>query len=243
MGIVFTDNEGIIVRVNPAASRLLGVEQERITGIPVNDVRWQLVYEDGSKLTGEMHPVMALLKTGKSQQDTIIGLYNQNEENYCWFRMATFLLPDEGGLTGYRVMCTFEEITIFKQFSDKLAQSEERFQQIFNESPFGMAILGSDFRFLRANLSFCSMIGYTEKELESITFKELTHPEHLEQDFEAVKKLLFGVIPNYKTVKRYVCKDQKIVWASLTLLAIHDQSGHFLHFLALVYPHPEPGTS
>jgi len=243
MGIVFTDKEGIIVRANARASRLLGRETEWLTRLPVTDTRWEMVYEDGRKPDREMHPVMITLQTGKAHLNTIVGMYNQDEGNYYWFRVSAFPLPDEGGPSACRVLCTFEDITNFKQASDELALSEARFQQIFQESPFGMAILGSDFRFLRANLPFCKMTGYTEKELEPLTFKELTHPEHLEQDFEAVKKLLYGVIPNYKTVKRYIRKDQEIVWASLTLLAIHDQAGHFLHFLALVCPHPGHGTS
>lgn len=243
MGIVFTNKEGIIVRANAMASRLLGRGTERLTGFPVTDTRWELVYEDGRKPDREMHPIMITLQTGEPQPAAIVKIYNEDEGQYHWLRVSAFPLPDNRGVTGCRALCALEEITNFKQVLEELALSEERFQQIFQESPFGMAILGSDFRFLRANLPFCTMTGYTERELEPLTFKELTHPEHLEQDFEAVKKLLYGVIPNYKTVKRYIRKDQTIFWASLTLLAVHDQAGNFLHFLALVSPHPGNETS
>ncbi|MCX6100526.1 MAG: PAS domain S-box protein, partial [Candidatus Bipolaricaulota bacterium] len=57
-------------------------------------------------------------------------------------------------------------------------ESEERFRRIFEESPIGMVTVGLDFRFTRANSAFCDMIGYTESELLTKSFVDITHPEH-----------------------------------------------------------------
>ncbi|MCK9423474.1 MAG: PAS domain S-box protein [Bacteroidales bacterium] len=236
LGVVFLDSEGIITRINPAACQMLGMNPGQVIGSPITDPLWQSVHEDGSDVVPDQHPAILSLKSGEAVLNNFIGVYNRIRENYSWLLVNAFPLNNDGESNPSRIFCTFEDITKLKHAFDSLAQSEERFQRIFNEGPLGMAVIGSDFRFLSANSAFCSMIGYTEKELESMTFKDITHPDHLAQDFEAVKKVLYGVIPNYKTEKRYVRKNKQVLWASLTLLAIHDQTGHLLHFLAMVEP-------
>ena len=117
---------------------------------------------------------------------------------------------------------------------ETLRDSEERFRRIFEDSPLGMAISDPYYRFIRANDALCRMLGYTEKELTALTFKEITHPDHVAADAEAVGKLLHGEIPSYRTEKRYIRKDGTEVWGAVTLSAIRDKSGRFLHFLAMV---------
>jgi PAS domain S-box-containing protein/putative nucleotidyltransferase with HDIG domain len=115
-----------------------------------------------------------------------------------------------------------------------LRESEERFRQIFEESPLGMAMSDPYFHFIKANLALCRMLGYTEKELGALTFKEITHPDHVAADAEAIKELLHGEIPSYRTEKRYIRKDKEVVWGALTVSAIRDNKGRFLYFLAMV---------
>jgi PAS domain S-box-containing protein/putative nucleotidyltransferase with HDIG domain len=117
---------------------------------------------------------------------------------------------------------------------ETLRESEERFRQIFEESPLGMAMSDPYFHFIKANRAMCRMLGYSEKELGALTFKEITHPDHVTADADAIKKLLHGEIPSYRTEKRYVRKDGEVVWGALTVSAIRDKKGQFLYFLAMV---------
>ena len=55
------------------------------------------------------------------------------------------------------------------------------------------------------------LLGYTEEELTSLTFKDITHPEHAADDTLHVNDLLSGKIPLYRTEKRYVRKDKGVV--------------------------------
>jgi PAS domain S-box-containing protein/putative nucleotidyltransferase with HDIG domain len=121
-----------------------------------------------------------------------------------------------------------------KRSEEALLESEERFRRIFEEGPLGMAMSDPYFRFIRANAALCRMLGYTEKELTALTFKEITHPDHVNGDTEALKKLLGGEIPFYRTEKRYVRKDKEVVWGEVTVSAIRGRNGEFQHFLAMV---------
>ncbi|MCK9203516.1 MAG: PAS domain S-box protein [Bacteroidales bacterium] len=236
LGVFFLDAEHVITDINPAACHILGLTSGQVVGHPIADPLWVSVYEDGTDFPVNQHPAVVALREGNPVQNTIMGVYNQVLENYSWIMVDAFPQYAEGHTNPRGAMCIMEEITKLKQVADDLIQSNERFYLTFEEGPLPMTFLGSDFRFIKTNAPFRKMIGYTEEELELMTFKEITHPEHLAQDSEAVKKVVYGVIPYYKTDKRYIRKDRQVLWASLTLFAIHNNTGHFVHLLAMVQP-------
>jgi PAS domain S-box-containing protein/putative nucleotidyltransferase with HDIG domain len=115
-----------------------------------------------------------------------------------------------------------------------LRDSEERFRRIFEEGPIGMAMSDPFFRFVRANAVLCRMLGYTEKELTALTFKDITHPDHLGADADAMQKLFRGESTVYRTEKRYIRKDKEVVWGEVTVAAIRGAKGDLQSFLAMV---------
>jgi PAS domain S-box-containing protein len=117
---------------------------------------------------------------------------------------------------------------------EALRRSEERFRRIFEESPIGMVTVTSDFRFGTANTAFCKMLGYAEHELAALTFKDVTHPECVAQDVDAVRKVVDGSSSVYRTDKRYVRKDRRTIWGAVTVTAVRDQDGRFLYILAMI---------
>ncbi len=127
-----------------------------------------------------------------------------------------------------------QDITARKQMEKAVQESEEQFRKMFEESPLGMVMAGADLRFIRANAAFCRMMGYTEQELASLTFKDITHPEHIAEDTLRVNDLLTGKIPLYRTEKRYVRKDKGVVWGSSTVGIMRGRDGRFLYALAIV---------
>ncbi|MBN1758272.1 MAG: PAS domain S-box protein [Chitinispirillaceae bacterium] len=128
----------------------------------------------------------------------------------------------------------FEDITARKTADDKLRESEERFRRIFEDGMFGMAIVDKSFSFLKVNAAFCSMVGYTEEELQSRTFGEITHPDHRSGDITQVKQVMQGNLPFYKTEKRYIRKDGETVWGSVIITTLRDKDGTFQYFLAMI---------
>ena len=72
--------------------------------------------------------------------------------------------------------------------------------------------VGLDGSWPRVNPSVCDIVGYTEAELLTRTFQDITHPDDLEPDLENVRCLLAGELPAYHMEKRYFHKDGHIVW-------------------------------
>ena len=83
-----------------------------------------------------------------------------------------------------------------------------------------MAMTGKDFSIIRANQSFCNMIGYNEEELKSFTFRNFTHPDHMANDEISLLRLIAQEIPIYHTEKRYIRKDRSVIWGSTTVSII-----------------------
>ncbi len=143
------------------------------------------------------------------------------------------ILKDDSGRIVKRYGAN-QDITERKRMEKAARESGEQFRKMFEGSPFGMVMAGADFRFIRANAAFCRMVGYTEEELAALTFKDITHPEHIAVDARGVNDLLGGKIPLYRTEKRYVRKDKGVVWGSSTISIMRGGDGRFLYFLSTI---------
>jgi PAS domain S-box-containing protein len=134
-----------------------------------------------------------------------------------------------------RSLATKEDILARKKTAELLRESEERFRNVFEKGGLGMA-MGSltDGRFIGANRTFCEMLGYTEEELKRLTFAEVTHPEHLDVDLDAIKRLLEGKIQKHRTEKRYLKKNGEVVWGARTLTRVRTANEKSSYGLSII---------
>jgi PAS domain S-box-containing protein len=139
-------------------------------------------------------------------------------------------LPD-GSITWYGFNA---DITQRKEFEDALRESEGKFRKIYEEGPFGMALVNSAYKFMMVNRTFCDITGYSESELCELTFRDITHPEDKDIGLESIQKLIKGEIPVFKSEKRYNRKDGKVIWVAITVTANFDKNGNYLYNLAMV---------
>jgi PAS domain S-box-containing protein len=121
------------------------------------------------------------------------------------------------------------DITDRKRAAEELRQSEERFRTAFDLAGIGMSLVALDGRFLRVNAALCELTGYSESELLSTTFQEITHPEDLEADLALVARLLSGEMRAFQMEKRYFRKDGQVIWIRLTCALVRDAEGAPLH--------------
>lgn len=132
------------------------------------------------------------------------------------------------------LQATVRDITKHKQMEQNLLESEERFRKAFQYSAVGMALVGLDGHWLKVNHAFCQMIGYSEQELLTKTFQDITHPDDLNTDLDFVAQLLAGKADHYQMEKRYFHKDGHIVWICLSVSLILDAQHRPLHFVSQI---------
>ena len=118
--------------------------------------------------------------------------------------------------------------------NDFFKQGENLFRRIFDQAPLGAALVSLDFRFRRVNTKFCHITGYTEQELTSMGFPDITHPDDLENDMELVRKLAAGKINSIDKQKRYIRKDGSSIWTHLSVQVIRNTSGYPILFLPMI---------
>ena len=126
------------------------------------------------------------------------------------------------------------DITERKLKEEQLYESEFRFGKLWENGPFGMMIVDQKFQYTSVNPVFCKILGYSETELQHLTFKDISYPDDLVKDIPNIKKLMNRELSVYKTEKRYIRKDGQLIWGALTVTSNYDKEGHFLYNLAIV---------
>ncbi len=116
----------------------------------------------------------------------------------------------------------------------ELAASERRFRAYFERSMVGMATTSPTKDWLEVNDALCNMLGYSQEELLSLTWEDITHPDDLGEGNDVFQKILAGLIDEYELDKRYIRKDGEILYAHIAVRAVRQVDGTIDYFVLLV---------
>ena len=97
---------------------------------------------------------------------------------------------------------------------EALRQSEERWGSVFENSAIGVALTDTNGRFVAANRAYEKMLGYTEEELRTLSFLEITHEDYRESNWALVAELLEGKREQFQVEKQYRRKDGSLIWVN-----------------------------
>jgi diguanylate cyclase (GGDEF)-like protein/PAS domain S-box-containing protein len=113
-----------------------------------------------------------------------------------------------------------------------LPGAEELFRLTFEKAAVGMALISADLRFLRANASFCGILGRPEAELLECVLPALAHPEEGFDGRDLTRNLEAGVETQHSEV-RLLHANGETIWVRLSLSAVRDAHGNLLYFIGL----------
>lgn len=163
--------------------------------------------------------MMATNPTPMTTQNTSVML------NAPWLPFLMMLLP-----ANVMTMVMYA----FRAERKHITESEERFRNAMEYSAIGMALVGIDGQWLQTNKALCEFLGYSQTELQSLTFQQLTWPEDLHTDLESLEQLARGDINSYSLEKRYYTRNGEVVWALLTVSVVRHTDGSPLYFIAQI---------
>ena len=106
-----------------------------------------------------------------------------------------------------------------------LLESEQRFRGYFEQGLVGMAMLSAEKDWIEANHRICQMLGYSEQELMSKKWADLVHPDDRAEEDCHFKQMLGGLVRGYVTDQRFVCKDGKVLDASVSVQCLRKPDG------------------
>jgi PAS domain S-box-containing protein len=108
-----------------------------------------------------------------------------------------------------------------------------RYRAFIEQDAAGIAEIDATGCFRMVNRKFCDITGYSEAELLSMRFQDITHPDDLTANLEQLNRLLQDGVP-YAFEKRYVRKDGSDVWVYLSVTRIDAAATEVPAVLAVV---------
>lgn len=126
--------------------------------------------------------------------------------------VSLYPVRDENGAVQW-VAASVLDVTTYRRQEQALRRGEAEFRAIFEHSgvPKALAEFGTG-RLVRVNPRFCEMTGYTAEELAQMTFRDLTHPDDREREWERYSEVICGRRDSCESQMRYVRKDGTIIW-------------------------------
>ncbi len=121
------------------------------------------------------------------------------------------------------------DVTERRKAATALAEAQELFRIAFEEAPIGMCITDVEGVVMRANHSLGRILGYTPEALVGVRMADLTHPDDVAMSQAELARLKETGVEGYRIEKRYIHRDGRTVWTSLSVSLVRDADGNPLY--------------
>jgi formate hydrogenlyase transcriptional activator len=118
-----------------------------------------------------------------------------------------------------RLLAVSRDVTEHKRNEEALreahlqaAWSGERWRSVFDNSAIGVALTDLNGRFQATNPVYQLMLGYSEEELQALSFLDVTHADYREANWALVGELLDGKRQQFQIEKQYRRKNGSLIW-------------------------------
>jgi PAS domain S-box-containing protein len=224
--VFWIDPRGKILYLSPSV--------EKITGLPFASYTMIQDY-----LADVVHPDDLSMRLARLDEALEGRAHNELEYRIVrpdgevrWIQHTCRHLYDENGrFLGIRG--SNRDITERKRIEEALAESEEKFRQVFFESGVGKTFTYADGR-MEANRAFAEMLGYALEELNTIPWQTITHPDDLEMSERFSQSLWSGEQESGRFTKRYVHRNGSVVWGDVSAAVHRDRDGRPVYLIVTV---------
>jgi PAS domain S-box-containing protein len=128
---------------------------------------------------------------------------------------------------------TNTDITGQLAIQSALRESEQRFRQVFEHAPMGIAIADWEGRLERCNPAFCSMLDFTADELRGVWFGSLIPEEDRRLQLAETSGLRSGEVSLFQNESRYLRKNGEAVWVHKAVCRLPHHDGDACRVLVM----------
>lgn len=224
-GIAVGAFDGRYLYANPAFCSIVGMSEAEVLATTFSALTHP---DDRARAEAARRRLLA----GEVDHFTIERRYVRPDGTIAWVRNSVASLHDNQD-DEPRVVTICEDITARKEAESRLAESEARFEQIFEAAVTGIVVTDVDGNYIRANPAFCRMLGMSENELLATDVFSLTHPADLMDAISRRRQLLQGDLPHLTFKKRNIAKDGRTIWVHNSAAVIRGNDGEPLHIVTI----------
>lgn len=229
-GVVALDADARITFMNPTSEHLTGWTLQEVKGHPVDEVL-RFYSTQGDPL------VMPLFRRAL-EENRAVGIERGAVLESRFNRRipvddsAAPIRANDGSVLG--AVIVFRDVTASREYEENLAASEQRFRQLFEHSPIGMALIALDGSILSANHSFAALIGYDSASLQGMAEKDISVQEQSLAETRYLNELCMHRRSWAQFEKNYRHRDGKSVPA-LVHVTPSEKNGQLDAYLYQVY--------
>jgi diguanylate cyclase (GGDEF)-like protein/PAS domain S-box-containing protein len=132
---------------------------------------------------------------------------------------------------------TDEAALLAKQFDsmlDSLALREAQLASFYSLDLVGLTITSPEKGWISINSCLCTMLEYSEQQLQKMTWVDLTHPDDLGADIEQFTKLLANEMDGYSLEKRFISRTGKVITTMLVVRCVRKEDRTVDYIMAMV---------
>jgi PAS domain S-box-containing protein len=220
--IYLLDTAGRVASWNAGAERIKGYAAAEIIGR-----HFSQFFSAEDRAAGRPERLLAeATQAGRVEAE---GWRLRKDGSRFWAEVVVTALRDSHGvLKGYAKVT--RDMTVRHEDQEQL----QLLATALNFAPNGITVADASGGYLSANPTFQQLVGYSEEELRSKTFFDLTHPDDVAENRRAFQQLVTGAVDRLEYEKRYVRRDGRIVWVRNTVAPIVDAEGLPTRFIAQV---------
>ncbi|MDJ1182888.1 PAS domain S-box protein [Roseofilum casamattae] len=204
-GIAIVDREGQVKFANPAAESILRKTQAELIDYPL-----------GLPMVVGKTADLEITHSGQ-----LLGVAEMSVAPVQWDGKDVLVV-------------SLRDISERRATQVQLWEREERLQAIFDQAAVGIAVSSPCGDLLQANQRFCQLLGYSEAEVLSMTFEQLTHPDDVQHETLCIENLLSGQSQSYTLEKRYLRKDKQLQWVDIAVSLVRDWMGEPQQLIVVV---------
>jgi PAS domain S-box-containing protein len=160
--------------------------------------------------------------------------YLKSDGSYADVREKAIIIRNDDKGKAIRMIGAMQDITVKKKLEDKLRHSEELFKEAFEHSPAGMALVGREGAYIEVNEKLCQILGYSNQEMKSLTFQEITFNDDLVADLKNKRSLDSGKIPKFGLEKRFIKKNKSVVWTHMSVSTVKNSTKDSYYIVQII---------
>ncbi|WP_434931782.1 EAL domain-containing protein [Shewanella sp. HL-SH5] len=108
---------------------------------------------------------------------------------------------------GLRLTGTVQDLSEQHKAEQAKKQSEQLFRNVFHNSTISMAVVGLDGKILQANNTLCKTFGYTDDEINLLSYVDLLQPSERELGYRQLELIRHAQAKSFDTEITLVCKN------------------------------------